>query len=319
MNLITKEITQSKEYKDLLEAIIKIKNKNISYEELEKIIIDFGTHITKDYIRRSGLVNHEMFDNISFEIANLTDEVGGLYNVNKQKITINSKVIQELFEGNLKGLAIIFHELNHMKVKADLINDVYNISQYRILKEILVRNATIDEFEYAKKSRSFVNYYYSNYESYSEEIYVEMLALLELTMVIDDLGFSLPDNFIKYITKELKSLQNEWSNLDRDFTYVSNNNNYNMNLFEAFDEYFNMNKQWLKECPLLQIEYYLDENGNIKKRSIEELIELMNKEIYEPKRLFINDLIENRTSSLKEKEDRYLIEENEISNSNKRF
>lgn len=316
MNLITKDIMKTKEYIQFIKMILDLQNKDVSYDKFKNIIINFVTFIVKDYLKRMNLLDNENFNRMTFEIVDLPDNIGGSYSFSKQKIRINSNIIFDIFKGDLKKVAIIFHEINHMKVHAEIIKDVYDINLYRILKENLVREASIDIYELYKeeKQRNFMGYYVSNYDSYSEEVYVEMLALLDLLIVFQSADVQIQNENRKFIYDELKALEVGWNNLNRDFTYVSNNNKYHMYLYDAFDEYFKMNKDWLEDCPLLQIEYYLDENGNIMKRSIEELQELIGKEPDKAKKSFIEDLILERTSGLKQKEDHYFFGDNEIKN-----
>ena len=54
------------------------------------------------------------------------------------------------------------------------------------------------------------------------------------------------------------------------------------------------NKKWLEEYPLLKIEYYIDESGNIVKRNIGELREVLKIETDNKRKEFICMLILNK-------------------------
>lgn len=67
-----------------------------------------------------------------------------------------------------------------------------------------------------------------------------------------------------------------------------------MNINDAFDLQLKYNKKWLEEYPLLKIEYYIDESGNIVKRNIEELREVLKIETDNKRKEFICMLILNK-------------------------
>ena len=60
-----------------------------------------------------------------------------------------------------------------------------------------------------------------------------------------------------------------------------------MNINDIFDFQLRYNKKWLEEYQLLKIEYYVDEHGNIIKRNIEELRELLKIEKDNKRKKFI--------------------------------
>lgn len=64
-----------------------------------------------------------------------------------------------------------------------------------------------------------------------------------------------------------------------------------MNINDIFDFQLRYNKKWLEEYQLLKIEYYVDEHGNIVKRNIEELRELLKIEKDNKRKEFICMLI----------------------------
>ena len=142
------------------------------------------------------------------------------------------------------------------------------------------------------------NYYDANYSLYSEEIYVEFLTLidfLKFIKLIDHKRFdTVFDELIEATSTRLKDIINRWSNETRNLYRVINFNNDYMNINDIFDLQLRNNKKWLEEYPLLKIEYYIDEFGNIVKRNIEGLRELLKIETDNKRKEFICMLILNK-------------------------
>ena len=186
-------------------------------------------------------------------------------------------------------LEVFFHELNHFKIYCDIEVGTPNICLYRILKEKLAMES-IDKHDR--------NYYDANYSLYSEEIYVEFLELmdfLKFIKLIDHKRFdSVFDELIEATSTRLKDIINRWSNETRNLYRVIHFNNDYMNINDIFDLQLRDNKKWLEEYPLLKIEYYIDEYGNIVKRNIGELRELLKIETDNKRKEFICMLILNK-------------------------
>ena len=96
------------------------------------------------------------------------------------------------------------------------------------------------------------------------------------------------------ISIKLKNIIKRWNNEKRDVSMVIDINDNYMNINDAFDFQLRDNKKWLEEYPLLKIEYYIDEYGNIVKRNIQELRELLKIETDNKKKEFICMLILNK-------------------------
>ena len=133
--------------------------------------------------------------------------------------------------------------------------DVYDINIYRILKENLIASSSIDyeDIFKGKEDLSFCNYYHINYNVYSEEIYVELSAMIDMLVIFSKWKINLSFLDIKYLNISLKSLEEKWDNYIRNFTYSFNFNNYYMNLNDAFDICFSFHEEWLEYIPLLNI------------------------------------------------------------------
>ena len=90
-------------------------------------------------------------------------------------ITINEKVIYDIYLGKINSMIIIFHELNHFKVFYDLRLEKINFDLIRIAKEELIR---LSEDDNEKQTEFIVDksqYYVDNYKLYSEEKFVDLV------------------------------------------------------------------------------------------------------------------------------------------------
>ena len=290
MELINKNIVNNRYFKvvdKVIRDILHKRKKDTVYEAFKSHLIFLGESIMKNYLEETGLVKDERFKKIRFSSGKLPGKIlGSHYEGN---IVIDEKVIEGLYNGKLEMLEVFFHELNHFKIYCDIEAGTPNICLYRILKEKLAMES-IDKHDR--------NYYDANYSLYSEEIYVEFLALmdfLKFIKLIDHKRFdSVFDELIEATSTRLKDIINRWSNETRNLYRVIHFNNDYMNINDIFDLQLRDNKKWLEEYPLLKIEYYIDEYGNIVKRNIGELRELLKIETDNKRKEFICMLILNK-------------------------
>ena len=290
MELINKNIVNNRHFKiveKVIRDILHKRKKDTVYEAFKSHLIFLGESIMKNYLEETGLVKDERFKKIRFSSGKLPGKIlGSHYEGN---IVIDEKVIEGLYNGKLEMLEVFFHELNHFKIYCDIEVGTPNICLYRILKEKLAMES-IDKHDR--------NYYDANYSLYSEEIYVEFLALmdfLKFIKLVDSKRFdSVFDELREATSTRLKDIINRWSNETRNLYRVINFNNDYMNINDIFDLQLRDNKKWLEEYPLLKIEYYIDEYGNIVKRNIGELRELLKIETDNKRKEFICMLILNK-------------------------
>lgn len=287
MELINKNIVNNRYFKvvdKVIRDILHKRKKDTVYEAFKSHLIFLGESIMKNYLEETGLIKDERFEKIRFSSGNLSGKIlGSHYEGN---IVIDEKVIVGLYNGKLDMLEAFFHELNHFKIYCDIEVGTPNICLYRILKEQLIRESIGTQ------------YYDTNYSLYSEEIYVEFLALmdfLKFIKLIEHKRFdTVFDELIGATSTRLKDIINRWSNETRNLYRVINFNNDYMNINDIFDLQLRDNKKWLEEYPLLKIEYYIDESGNIVKRNIGELRELLKIETDNKRKEFICMLILNK-------------------------
>lgn len=290
MELINNNIVNNRYFKvvdKVIRDILHKRKKDTVYEAFKSHLIFLGESIMKNYLEETGLVKDERFKKIRFSSGKLPGKIlGSHYEGN---IVIDEKVIEGLYNGKLEMLEVFFHELNHFKIYCDIEVGTPNICLYRILKEKLAMES-IDKHDR--------NYYDANYSLYSEEIYVEFLALmdfLKFIKLIDHKRFDFVfDELIEATSTRLKDIINRWSNETRNLYRVIHFNNDYMNINDIFDLQLRDNKKWLEEYPLLKIENYIDEYGNIVKRNIGELRELLKIETDNKRKEFICMLILNK-------------------------
>ena len=290
MELINNNIVNNRHFKiveKVIRDILHKRKKDTVYEAFKSHLIFLGESIMKNYLEETGLVKDERFKKIRFSSGKLPGKIlGSHYEGN---IVIDEKVIEGLYNGKLEMLEVFFHELNHFKIYCDIEVGTPNICLYRILKEKLAIES-IDKHDR--------NYYDANYSLYSEEIYVEFLTLidfLKFIKLIDHKRFdTVFDELIEATSTRLKDIINRWSNETRNLYRVIHFNNDYMNINDIFDLQLRDNKKWLEEYPLLKIEYYIDEYGNIVKRNIGELRELLKIETDNKRKEFICMLILNK-------------------------
>ena len=290
MELINNNIVNNRHFKiveKVIRDILHKRKKDTVYEAFKSHLIFLGESIMKNYLEETGLVKDERFKKIRFSSGKLPGKILGSHY--ESNIVIDEKVIEGLYNGKLEMLEVFFHELNHFKIYCDIEVGTPNICLYRILKEKLAMES-IDKHDR--------NYYDANYSLYSEEIYVEFLALmdfLKFIKLIDHKRFdSVFDELIEATSTRLKDIINRWSNETRNLYRVIHFNNDYMNINDIFDLQLRDNKKWLEEYPLLKIEYYIDEYGNIVKRNIGELRELLKIETDNKRKEFICMLILNK-------------------------
>ena len=280
MELINKNIVNNRHFKiveKVIRDILHKRKKDTVYEAFKSHLIFLGESIMKNYLEKTGLIKDERFKKIRFSSGNLSGKIlGSHYEGN---IVIDNKVIEGLYNGKLEMLEAFFHELNHFKIYCDIEVGTTNICLYRILKEQLIRKSIGKQ------------YYDTNYSLYSEEIYVELLTLIDFLKFIKLVD---PKRFDScyYELKEpmmikLKDVIERWNNKKRDVSKVIDINDNYMNINDAFDLQLRYNKKWLEEYPLLKIEYYIDEYGNIVKRNIEKLREVLKIETDNKRKEFI--------------------------------
>lgn len=268
MALITEEIKESKNFqilskvfsyhyahKDNIETII-LSN------EFKEVLTNFIEEIMRDYLIKKDFADYRG-KKPEVKVVDFKDNTKGDYHYNM--IKLDETLPRKIFKGNIFAFFTACHELIHFKYDTDLDAGIINKNTVRIAKEKLIRHdaETADPiFKY--------DYYSDNYKFYSEE----KLANME--------GVDLFRETIKYMNITLKkeadlkilniSTNNslQYHNYLRDFRSNIRFNNFFWDFEETFDFLIRQNPEWC-DLPQLQIEYYQDEEGKVRKRTSEEL------------------------------------------------
>ena len=306
MNIINNKTSSCKESKRLINVLRDILNKEnkVSYDEFKEIVSDFVLKLMYFYLYRNDLLNDEKFSNYSFEIKDMNRQVDGVYMPFNTKIVMDEKCIKRLYNGEIFALSSLFHELTHFKVDVDLYTHKPDFDLYRILKEDLLQSSTIEEMDdfKGKDEGERKNYYRTNYDLHSEEVYSNIISYVYLLRFLDYALISLDSQMVKYIKQIADNQNDNWNNYERNFVYVSSLNDNYLGLYDAFDFVIQYNKDWISEYAMLSYEYYLDNSGRVVKRTDEELLDILNEEESPVVKEFINDIIDQRRKLSLEKE-----------------
>lgn len=295
MELLNEKVINSKSF-ELLQVILKncyIKNTNfsISYNEFEEIMITFTEKIMGSYLEDTKFYK----DKYSCVIKDLPSYRRGEFNSENNVITINKKVINDIYLGKINSMTIIFHELNHFKVLYDIQLGRINKDLIRSLKDELLRVSSHDPFSEHKTIKAGPtsindNYYECNYTVFSDEKVAEINAINDLILFIKMAGIELSLQHLQELNDRIEKNTSQYNNYLRDLRLNLNFNNYFLDFEEAFDVMIKFNPDWLT-IPQLNIEYYLGEDGMVAKRTKEELEERLEMETDEDIKGYIKYLL----------------------------
>ena len=300
MELLNEKVINSKSF-ELLQLILKnryIKNPNfsISYNEFEEIMIGFIEKIMGSYLEDTKFYK----DKYSCVIKDLPSYHRGEFNPENNVITINKKVINDIYLGKINSMTTIFHELNHFKILYDIKLGRINKDLIRSLKEYLLRVDSQDPFDEKKTIKAgptFINdkYYECNYIVFSDEKIAEINAINNLISFIKIAGIELSSQHLQELNDRILKNTSQYNNYLRDLRLNLNFNNYFLDFEEAFDVTIRFNPDWLS-IPQLNIEYYLGEDGKVAKRTKEELEERLKFETDEDIKEYIQYLLAPNTN-----------------------
>ena len=294
MELLNEKVINSKSF-ELLQLMLKkryMKDNNsefiTSYNEFKNQIIIFVETIMKSLLEDTKYCN----DKYSCIIKKLPSYYGGVFGLENNIITINEKVINDIYLGKINSMVHIFHELNHFKNKYDIKLGKINKDIIRSLKEDLLRIAT-EEFDKKISGKCYDNtygYYESNYKVLSEEKLADMNAIINFISFIEIIGIELSEQDLRQLKNEFINDYNQYNDYLRDLRFVFCFNNNFLDFESAFDSMIKSNPIWLM-YDQLKIEYYLDENGKVVKRTEEELKERLKTETDEDIKEYIQYLL----------------------------
>ena len=295
MELLNKKVINSKSF-ELLQSMFKNRYTKdndsgftMPYNEFRNEIIIFVETIMNSLLEDTKYCN----DKYSCIIKKLPSYYGGDFDPENNVITINEKVINDIYLGKINYMIFIFHELDHFKNKYDIELGRINKDIIRSLKEQLLRIATktFNEKVFGKGYESISDYYYeNNYKVFSEEKFVDINAINNFISFIEIIGIELSEQDLQQLKNEIRNNNSQYNNYLRDLRFVSCFNNYFLDFEEAFDVMIKSNPDWLM-YDQLKIEYYLDENDKVVKRTEEELKERLKTETDEDIKEYIQYLL----------------------------
>lgn len=297
MELLNEKVINSKDFQ-VLKSIIKnryIKNPNfkIYYSEFQETVIAVVEEIMRTYLEDTKYSE----DKCSCVIKRCKGFVGD-FNPKNNRITINEQNIDNIiYLGNINSMDAIFHELNHFKLKYDMRLGKINKDVIRNIKESLIRSSTAQNPFNDKNIKEGITviddaYYNCNYDLYSGEKIAQINAINNLISFVEIAGIELSEQHLHELQKSLKDNIEQYNNYLRDLRFNYEFNDYFLDFEEAFDVMIKFNPGWLAFSQL-NIEYYLDEDGNVAKRTKEELAERLKTETDEDIKEYLQYLLTN--------------------------
>lgn len=237
----------------------------ISYDEfrllIEKLIID----IMKYYLDRINVVNY-----YGPYVKVFHFEHYGRWVSKYNEITINEDVVRNIYEGNMRDMISIFHELVHFQMFYDInYRKLVNEDTIRIVKEEL-----IEDYIRENNLRSNNSYYKDNYVYLSSEIYAEKeginLLVEFLYLVYKSVIGSKKDLYDKMyvieeeIRKDTPDYEKRYKRKLRYFREIKEFPDKWVSYEEVFDYLVKFNSEWL-EYPQISAQYEIV-NGIINKK-----------------------------------------------------
>lgn len=184
-------------------------------------------------------------------------------------IYLDTKVMQDLYKGNILSFQIILHEIYHVIDKIDKITGVFTCDIVRQIKEDIIRECEIKE---AIKIQMNPKFYNNNYSVISNEKDAQIKSFIFLLRFLDELGLSLTQEFKEDIQEQIKQELKQKENLLRN---VENNPNFTEDIAsidEIFEFYIKNHPEYLKKYPQLTIGY-IEEDNMVRLKTKSELLE----------------------------------------------
>ena len=207
-----------------------------------------------------------------------------------------------------------YHELTHFKYNVDIASGKVYGNLVRYLKELLIRR---DGMTYINGYDDF--YYFLNYDCISIETLANMEGIYNLAKLLDMMEIDLTKADQLTLILLLKHNVSLYNKHLRDLTLNLKSNLFYQNFEDFFDLIVEDHLEWL-DYKQLQIEYYQDEEGNVRKRTAEELQSLLEREEDEETRKYIKSLLKHNKDKKEEKfkQKKYdYIKFSKITNANK--
>ena len=265
----------------------------ISYNEFRDTIKAFVLQVMKSLLKDT---EYEQ-DPYKCIIETLPNNTRGQFNRENNELYINEDVIKKLYSGKIDELTTIFHELSHFVIKYELKQGIINADLIKIIKDELVsKDQLIDKYINTESL-----YYTCNYPVYSEEKIVDNRAIKIFLEFIVMTGINLSNDELDKLRKDYEKNDEQYHNYLRDFRLNIGFNSNWLDLEEAFDILIKHEPSWLNN-PLLSIEYYKDKDGNIRKRTNDELQEKLSVETDNNMKECIQEILKMRMNKKNSKD-----------------
>ena len=275
VDLITEEIKESKNFQILSKVFsYHYVNKDnlkpiISYDEFKEVLTNFIEEIMKNYLIKMGFADYRGKEP-EVKTVDFKDNTSGDYHYNM--IRLDETIPCNIFKGNIFAFFTPCHELIHFKYNTDLHAEIINKNTVRVAKETLIRH----DAETAAPIFKY-DYYSDNYKFDSEEKLADIEGVELFRKIIEYMNITLTrEDEIKLLNIYTNN-RIQYHNYLRDFRSNIRFNNFFMDFEEAFDFLIRDNPEWCS-CPQLQIEYYQDGEGKVRKRTSEELQSILERE-----------------------------------------
>ena len=291
MDLLNEQTLNSSEFHFLCNFFNNSENNSkITYQQFKINILNFAKEVMKNYLKDTPYEK----ETCSCFCHNKLDS-NGTFTPKFNIIFIHEDIIEKMYKKrDFTALSVLFHELNHFKFKYDVKLGFFDESLVRIIKEDLISESPLQP-AFLKRDISEKNTYYKdNYDLYSEEKLADLYAIENLLLFMKKTNMTITETQKLQINVLIKNITRQYRNYLRDVHNNINFNSYVIDFEEAFDILIKDHPSWL-QYPQLQIEYYLDEFGNVVKRNDEELKELLKKETDASKKEYIEKLLNKST------------------------
>lgn len=219
----------------------------ISYDEFRLLIKNLIFDIMKYYLDRINVVNY-----YGPYVRVFHFEHSGRWVSKYNEITINEDAVRNIYEGNMRDMISIFHELVHFQMFYDInYRKLVNEDTIRIVKEEL-----IEDYIRENNLRSNKSYYKDNYVYLSSEIYAEKeginLLVEFLYLVYKSVIGSKKDLYDKMyvieeeIRKDTPDYEKRYKNKLRYFREIKEFPDKWVSYEEVFDYLVKFNSEWLE-------------------------------------------------------------------------
>ena len=270
----------------------------INYNLYENEITTYFKNIMEKYLIHLNLNN----TNCNFSIDSNIKSLGRFTSPNK--IIINNIVIENIQRGNFEYIETIFHELFHFKLYSEIQAGIVNKTIVDLIKDILLRDYCFDYYGSMKNKEGLPNfvfdtYYNDNYENTTGEILAELYGTYCTLIFFNKFNTQIDDNKLLELKNVINlNYQKYTLNQQINFENIDKFNSNHLTIDDAFDSAIHFNPNWIKDIPQLQIEYYLNEEGIVCKRTIEELEAYKNTITDESVKEYINDIINKEKNNI---------------------